>query len=222
MRRFIWLPLILCTAMLAVVRGQELTITVPEKAQPYTLIDATATTGFSSYLWKVKCPDGLRSQQIRKTGPLGNMICFTGPPGVYQLEVLCLTGECPQQQIVEALATTTIGGSQPDPPPPPPSKLMAVVIVEESEDRTTDTAAVINSLTWRKYLDGLGIPYRVADPNAIDPEGNVPSHLASSLRAAAATQGPDVCFVGVDGSAVCEPLPESIEAMVALLKQWGR
>jgi len=218
MKRLIWLWFLLLW-LPTVAWGQTLAIQVPETSPPYTLIDAAATPGHNSYLWKVTQPGGQRSQQIRRTGPHGNEICFTGPPGRYLIEVISTSGDC---QLMEAYTHTTITGEgpQPDPSPDPPpiEDVAAVVIVRESSTQTPAIARMLLSMEWRKYLDGLSIPWKIRDPDVTDQTGSVPSDLKEPFRAAKLTQGPDVCFIGLDGGVKCVPLPNTAAALLELLK----
>jgi len=221
MRRFLWCPclLLLLTALAA---GQTLTIQVSAQSEPYTQIDVQATKDLNFYRWLIWTPSGEPSSQLRRTGPAGSEICFTGPPGRYRIYVSAFTGPCESPTELSAEATTVIGEAPgPDPLPPPPSNVAAVVIVIESSQQTPSQAAVILDKVWRTYLSGRKIPFRVVDPDVKDETGRVPSDLAPSLSAAKVTPGPDVCFVGADGSVTCKSLPAIPADMLELLKRIG-
>lgn len=218
MRRLLFLCLLWCLPGL--VFGQTLTIDVPAQSQPYTLIDATATPGMNGYLWILKLPNGTESTEIRRTGPNGDTICFTGPPGKLTLEVIATTANCVP---LRAVAHPVIGEAPaPNPQPgPSPEKVAAVVVVIESSQQTPDQAAVILDTKWRDYLRGLKVPFRVVDPDVKDQAGDVPSDLAPALTAAKATPGHDCCFVFEGGNVICKPLPATPAAMLALFKMIG-
>ncbi|NQT38788.1 MAG: hypothetical protein HQ581_14935 [Planctomycetes bacterium] len=202
--------------------GQALTIQVPPQNEPYTLIYAQAIGEAKNHNWRIQTPSGAWSTEVVRASESNDLIAFTGPPGPYTVFCFANPLDCNGALLAQAMVTIKGASPPPDPlPPPPPSNLVAVVIVEESSTRTPQRAAVLLSSSWRTYLRGQKIPFRLVDPDVLDQTDNAPSDLLPSLTAARATPGPDVCFVGADGSVLAVPLPDSVEAMMVLLKQYG-
>jgi hypothetical protein len=194
-------------------------VVVESQAEPYNLIDVTTPDKGTGYAWFVMGPRGM--ERWVATGPNNQSIAFTGPPGKY---TVMLVVQISGGGLDQGFADVVIGGDAPNPdppPPPPPSELAAVVIVIESSQQTPEQARVILSTAWRKYLTGQKIKFRVTDPNVLDQTGSVPSDLKPAITAAEETEGPDVCFVYSDDSVTCEPLPETLPAMLELLEMYG-
>jgi len=199
--------------------GQALTIEVPPQNEPYTLIYARAIGEAKNHNWRIQTPSGGWSAQVVRASEANDLIAFTGPPGPYT--VFCFANPLDCEGGFLAQATVTIKGASPPPDPSPdplPSDLTAVVIVETDGQRTANQAVVVMDLAWRKYLRGLKVPFLTVTDAQTE---SAPSNLLPNLKAARETIGPDVCFVGADGEVVAVPLPDTVEAMLSLMKKYG-
>lgn len=183
----LWAVVAASLLLVAYASGQTLTISVPETSEAGTLIDAKATPGHNSYLWKITKPDGQRSHQIRRTGPHGDMICWTGPPGKYLIEVISTTGDC---QLMEAYTHATIQGDpnpnpQPDPSPVPGQ--LTAVLIHEASNPSPDPLRLAAMDRFQAYLQGQNVWTRTEDKDMVSgATGETPAWFRPYL---ARTQG---------------------------------
>jgi hypothetical protein len=106
----------------------------------------------------------------------------------------------------------------PPPPPPPIDKAVAMYVIVETGPPNPPTPAMVrvrDAKAWRDAADAAKIRWSSADPDAAEEQW---PNIVARARAAGL---PAVVFLDANGVVSIEPLPATVEAMVALVKAKG-
>ncbi len=195
--------------------------------------------------WVVLGPDVLTFQQLMTIGTAsigelklskrdtivlqeGKEVVFVGPVGIYA--VLQWPVEAGEPLFLPVQITGTPDPDpkpdpgpepQPDPTPVPPDKLF-VLIVRESAKVTPAQGQIFTSKAIREHLLAKSYKLRVADPDELDADGQVPTDIGPYLERCQGKTLPQLFITSDQGALLYEgELPATEAATLALLKSKG-
>jgi hypothetical protein len=204
-------------------------ITGPKESPPGELVilDASQSQGLG-YLWLL-----VNSQKSFLPVDNGLKCVFsTGTPGDYAF-VLIVSGTNPNGGPAAATAQHTlhVTGNTPEPPIPTPGPTpnptpgpvvktaTRAMIVMESADRTPEQARLIQQIRNSKAVSAK---VTILDPQAEDQDNQTAKAVVAALQLLGSKPLPRVFGLTDAGSLVCDgELPESLDALRALLESWG-
>jgi len=183
-----------------------------------TAVVLHSTGSVGTLAWRAEPPEALRYCVPATGEPDALLFYWPGHPKV-AFTLISAAGS-PPVIVTTRYEIAADGEPQPDPfpppDPPPPVKVTAVVIIYETATRTPAQAAVMLDRGWKDALEARDPPVEIL----VRDRDQLPQRL-QPLKAKA-DKGPVVCFVDESGddvsTAVCLPMPETIEGLNRLLK----